>query len=153
MQHQIALGEPSLGEAELSAVSEVFRSNWVAGQGPRSRAFEERFALACNAKHAIAVANATAGLHLALLAHGVSEGDEVIVADYTYPATGHAVLFCRATPVFCDVDERTWCIDVNQAAERITERTVGIIAVDVAGQCADYGPLRELTGALRPVSN
>src|SRR5258708_37480424 len=90
----ISLGFPSLGAAELEAVNAAFTSGWVAGQGPRTHALEEAFAERCGGAHAIAVNNCTAGLHLALLALGVSDGDEVLGADYTFPATGHAVLFC-----------------------------------------------------------
>lgn len=144
MDFQIALGQPSLGERELEAVRRAFESGWVAGQGPATRSFEERFASFVGAPHATAVANCTAGLHLALVALGVNPGDEVIVADYTYPATAHAVLFCGATPRFADIRPDIWTIDVEAAASLVTEKTVGIIAVDAIGQCADYTELRAL---------
>ena len=94
MEHrEIALGRPSLGTREMDAVRAVFESGWVAGQGPTTRAFEAAFASSCGVDHAVAVNNCTAALHLALLALGVGPDDEVIVADYTYPATGHAVRY------------------------------------------------------------
>lgn len=141
----VPLGEPSLGEEELDAVRQVFESGWVAGQGPQNRALEAAFATFCQTDHAVAVNNCTAALHLALLALGVGPGDEVIVADYTYPATGHSVLFTGATPVFADILPDTWCVDPEAVAAAITPRTRGVIAVDVAGQCADYAALREIT--------
>jgi len=140
----INLGEPSYDDAEFEAIRQVFASNWVAGQGPTSRRFEESFAQFCGANGSIALNNCTAGLHLALLALGIGEGDEVIVADYTYPATGHSVLYAGAKPIFCDVRPDTWTIDVSVAEGLITPRTRAIIAVDVAGQPADYEELHAL---------
>jgi perosamine synthetase len=141
----IPLGAPTFGDEELEAVRAVLASGWVAGQGPANRSLERAWEAFCDVPHAVAVANCTAGLHLALLALGVAPGDEVLVGDYTYPATGHSVTYCGATPVFCDVDPDTWCIDPAVAESLIGPRTVGIIAVDVAGQCADLTALRELT--------
>src|SRR6266567_7827638 len=140
----IALGQPTVGDEELAAVAEVFRSGWLAGQGPACRTFEAEFAAAVGVEHALAVNNCTAALHLALLLHDVGPGDEVIVADYTFPATGHAVLYTGATPVFADVLPDTWTVDPAAVAAAIGPRTVGIIGVDAAGLPADYAPLREL---------
>ena len=96
---------------------------------------------------ALATSNCGSALHLALLTLGVQPADEVIVADYTFPATGHAVRWVGATPVFADVRPDTWCIDVESAASLISPRTVGIIAVDVFGQPADYDELCALAEA------
>lgn len=141
---EIALSRPTFGEEEVEAVREALESGWVAGQGPRGRLLEERFADLCGTEHAIAVANCTAALHLALLARGVGTGDEVLVADYTYPATGHSVCYTSGTPVFVDVRPDLWTIDPDAAAAAVTERTVGIIAVDAFGQCADYDELQAI---------
>lgn len=141
----VPLGFPSLGAAELDAVNEAFRSGWVAGQGPRTRAFEEAFAERCGVAHAVAVNNCTAGLHLALLALGVGPGDEVLVADYTFPATGHAVLYCGARPVFVDVRADTATIDAQAIEAAVTARTRGIIAVDAFGQVADYDEIEAIS--------
>lgn len=140
----ISLGQPTFGEPELRAVEEVFRSGWVAGQGPTGRRFEERFAAVAGTVHALGVNNCTAALHLATSALGLDPGDEVIVADYTFPATGHAVLYSGGRPVFADVRPDTWTIDPSAAEAAVTERTVGIIAVDTLGQCADYDELEGL---------
>ncbi|MGH3519282.1 MAG: DegT/DnrJ/EryC1/StrS family aminotransferase [Haloechinothrix sp.] len=141
----VTLGQPTVGAEELAAVAEVFRSGWLAGDGPTCRLFEEEFAAAVGTEHALAVANCTAALHLALLALGVGPGDEVIVADYTFPATGHAVLFTGATPVFADVLADTATVDPASVLALIGPKTVGVIAVDTAGLPADYARLTELT--------
>jgi perosamine synthetase len=138
----VNLGEPTFGEEEIEAVREVLASGWVAGQGPRGKAFERAFADMVGAPDAVAVNNCTAGLHLALLSFEVGPGDEVIVSDYTYPATGHSVLFTGARPVFADVCADTGCIDSDLVEDLITPATRGIIAVDAAGQCADFTELR-----------
>jgi dTDP-4-amino-4,6-dideoxygalactose transaminase len=143
----VPLGFPSLGAAELEAVGETFRTGWVAGQGPRTHALEEAFAAQCGVAHAIAVNNCTAGLHLALLALGIGPGDEVLVADYTFPATGHAVLFCGAKPVFVDVRPDTATIDPAAIEPAITPRTRGLIAVDALGQVADYDEIEAIAEA------
>ncbi|HEV7193337.1 MAG TPA: DegT/DnrJ/EryC1/StrS family aminotransferase [Jatrophihabitantaceae bacterium] len=144
MPESIALGQPTFGPEELAAVAAVLDSGWVAGQGPTAREFEERFASLCGTVGALTVNNCTAGLHLAILALGAAEGDEVIVADYTFPATGHAVLYTGATPVFADVRPDIWTVDPASVEAAITPRTVGIIAVDAFGQPADYDELRAI---------
>lgn len=141
---QVALGQPTVGEDEIEALREVFASGWLSGAGPTCVAFEQEFATAMGAGHALATSNCGSALHLALQVLGVGAGDEVIVADYTFPATGHAVVWSGATPVFADVRPDIGTIDVDAAAALITERTVGIIAVDVVGQPADYDELNAL---------
>jgi dTDP-4-amino-4,6-dideoxygalactose transaminase len=141
MPHAIPLGQPTFGPEEVSAVAEVLRSGWVAGQGPVGRAFEARFAELCGVSGALAVNNCTAALHLAVLALGAGPGDEVVVADYTFPATGHAVLYAGAQPVFADVRPDSWTVDPAAVESAITARTVGVIAVDAFGQPADYDEL------------
>ncbi len=144
----IRLGEPTLGEPELAAVRAVFESGWVAGQGPLGSQVEQALVDITGNRHAVLVSNCTAALHLALLALGVGPGDEVLVADYTYPATGHAVMFTGAQPRFVDVRADTGTIDVDAARDAIGPKTQGIIAVDVFGQSADVQPLRELADSL-----
>lgn len=144
MTHNIALGRPTTGAEELAAIQAVFESGWLAGQGPATRAFEAKFAERIGVERAMAVNNCTAGLHLALAALGAGPGDDVIVADYTYPATSHSVAYVGATPRFSDVRRDTALIDPDAAASLVNERTVGIIAVDTFGQCADYDELRAL---------
>ncbi|HEY0641642.1 MAG TPA: DegT/DnrJ/EryC1/StrS family aminotransferase [Pseudonocardiaceae bacterium] len=138
---QIALGQPTVGEAELAAVAEVFASGWLSGAGPTCRRFEERFAAVAGTSHALATNNCGAALHLAMTVLGAKPGDEVIVGDYTFPATGHSVRWSGATPVFADVRPDIWSLDPAAVEAAVTPRTVGIVAVDVFGQPADYDEL------------
>ena len=143
----IALGQPTVGEPELRAVAEVFRSGWIAGNGPTGRRFGEEFARVTETRYAVPVSSCTAALHLAVSALGVGSGDEVVVADYTFPATGHAVVYAGGTPVFADVRADTATVDPAAVDAAVTARTVGIIAVDAMGQCADYAELQALADA------
>ncbi|WGY03551.1 DegT/DnrJ/EryC1/StrS family aminotransferase [Nocardioides sp. QY071] len=138
----VALGAPTLGEEEIDALREVFASGWVSGAGPTCVAFEKEFAVSAGTAHALATSNCGSALHLALQVLGAGPGDEVIVADYTFPATGHAVVWTGAKPVFADVRSDIGTIDPDAAAALVTERTVGIVAVDLVGQPADFDELR-----------
>ena len=140
----IPLTRPSAGELELAAVAEVFRSGWLAGQGPRGTALEEGFKDLTGMAHAVALNNCTAALHLALIALGAGPGQEILVADYSFPATGHAVLYCGATPVFVDVQPHTGCIDPDLVEDLITPSTRGIVAVDALGMPAEWDRLEEI---------
>ncbi|MEV7885301.1 DegT/DnrJ/EryC1/StrS family aminotransferase [Streptomyces sp. NPDC002817] len=140
----IPLVHASLGERELAAVAEVFASGWPAGQGPKGKALEAELKERYGAGDAVAVSNCGAALHLAMLAFGVKPGDEVIVADYTFPAPAHAVRYVGGTPVFADVRADTGTVDPQAVAALVTPRTVGIIAVDVVGLPADYTELQAI---------
>jgi dTDP-4-amino-4,6-dideoxygalactose transaminase len=144
MSDSIALGQPTVGEEELAAVAEVFRSGWLAGAGPTCRRFEERFAAAVGTRHALSTSNCGSALFLGLKVLDVRPGDEVIVGDYTFPATGHAVLQAGATPVFADIRPDIWSADPAAVEAAITPRTVGILAVDVAGQPGDFDEYRAI---------
>ena len=144
MAHTVALGEPTVGEAELAAVSRVFESGWLSGAGPTCREFESRFAVTAGTEHALVTSNCGSALHLALEVLGVKPGDEVIVGDYTFPATGHSVVWAGGTPVFADIRSDIWTVDPRAVEAAITPRTVGILAVDVFGQPADYDELRAI---------
>lgn len=141
----IPLVHPSLGERELAAVEEVFRSGWPAGQGPAGKALEQDLITRLGVTGAVALSNCGGALHLALIALGVEPGDEVIVADYTFPAPAHAVRYVGADPVFADVRADTGTIDPASVADLIGPRTVGVIAVDTIGMPADYTELKEIT--------
>lgn len=143
----IPLTRPSTGPAELAAVERVLASGWLAGQGPEGTSLEAGFAELTGRRHAIAVNNCTAGLHLALAALGVGAGDEVLVPDYTFPATGHAVLYCGATPRFVDVRSDIGTIDVDRLADAVTSRTRAVIGVDTLGMPADWAELGDFARA------
>jgi perosamine synthetase len=122
-------------------VLEVLESDWLT-TGPRVGQFERAVAERCGAGFAVAVANGTAALQLAVLAAGVGPGDEVMVPAITFVATANAVVMAGAKPVFVDVDPETLLIDPEQLSRRKTQRCRAVIAVDYAGQPCDYERLR-----------
>ncbi|MFE0022100.1 DegT/DnrJ/EryC1/StrS family aminotransferase [Amycolatopsis sp. NPDC059021] len=143
-EEPVVLGQPTVGDEELAAVAEVFRSGWLAGAGPACRRFEERFARTAGTAHALSTSNCGSALFLGLKVLGVQPGDEVIVGDYTFPATGHAVVQAGAKPVFADIRPDIWSADPAAIEAAITPRTVGILAVDVAGQPGDFDEYRAI---------
>jgi perosamine synthetase len=136
---QIAL--PSTGDEEWHAVREPLASGWLT-QGPKVAAFEQAFAARHQVKYALATTSCTTALHLALAALEIGPGDEVIVPSFTWVATANAVLYCGATPVFCDVERRTNNIDPASVAVKVTPRTKAVIPVHLFGLCADMDSLR-----------
>lgn len=140
----IPVSQPDLAEIELKYVSDAIRSSWISSTGPYVDRFESQFASLCGCRSALAVANGTAALHLALLTLDLKAGDEVIVPSLTYIATANAVRYAGATPIFVDVDPKTWCLDPTLVKSRITERTKGIIAVHLYGHPADMDALGEI---------
>jgi perosamine synthetase len=132
----VPLAQPVLGVEEEQAVIEVLRSGQLS-LGPRVPAFEEAFAARVGAAHASAVSSGTSGLHLALRAVGVKEGDEVITSPFSFVASANAPVFERATPVFADIDPVTLNLDPAAAAAAITERTTALLPVHIFGYPAD----------------
>lgn len=142
----LGYGHQSVDESDIRAVAEALRSDWLTC-GPGVQAFEESIANTCKAKHAIAVNSGTAALHAAVHALGISPGDEVIVPALTFAATSNAVVYEEGTPVFADVDAETLLIDPASVADKVTDKTKAVIAVDYAGQPCDYKALRALCDA------
>jgi perosamine synthetase len=140
---KIPIATPSLGEEEWQAVREPLLSGWLT-QGPKVSQFEKAFADRHQVKHALAVTSCTTGLHLALEALGVGPGDEVIVPAFTWIATANVVLYCGATPIFCDVDPCTYNIKIEDIATKITDRTKAIIPVHLFGLCADIDSIKAI---------
>ena len=134
---------PAVGEEEIAAVAETLRSGWLT-TGPRAAELERRMAEYLEAEHVLALASGTAALHLALVALGIGEGDEVITTPITWPATANVIVHTGATPVFVDVREEDLNIDPARVAEAVTDRTKAILPVHLAGQPCDLDPLREL---------
>lgn len=143
----IQIAQPCLGEEEWQAVREPLFSGWVT-QGPKVKEFEKLFAERHRVKHALAVSNCTTALHLALLAAGVGEGDEVIVPSFTWVATANAVLYCNAKPVFVDVDPATFNIDASKIKEKLTSKTKAVIPVHLFGLCADMDAVKNAAPGL-----
>ena len=135
---------PDIGEEEIAAVVNTLRSGWVT-TGPVTHEFENKFANYIGGDvQAIAVNSATAGLHLALEACGIKEGDEVIVPTLTFTATAEVVRYLGADPVFVDCDIDTLCIDINQIEDKITSKTKAIIPVHIAGLPCDMDKILNL---------
>ncbi|HEX4806629.1 MAG TPA: DegT/DnrJ/EryC1/StrS family aminotransferase [Conexibacter sp.] len=140
---QIPLAQPVLGPEEEHAVIEVLRSGQLS-LGPRVPAFERAFAERLGVPHACAVSSGTAGLHLALRAVGVEEGDEVVTSPFSFVASANAVLFERARPVFADVDPVTLNLDPQAAAAAVTGRTKALLPVHIFGCPADLPAFERL---------
>jgi perosamine synthetase len=139
----IPLAKPVLGPEEEAAVIEVLRSGQLS-LGPRVPAFERAFADWVGVPHASAVSSGTAGLHLALRAVGVSDGDEVVTTPFSFVASANVVLFERARPVFADIDPRTLNLDPAAAAAAVTERTAALLPVHIFGYPANLPAFERL---------
>ena len=139
----VPLARPVLGEAEERAVVDVLRSGQLS-LGPRVPAFERAFAARLGAAHASAVSSGTAGLHLALRAVGVTDGDEVITSPFSFVASANVIVYERATPVFVDIDPRTQNLDPARVEAAITTRTKALVPVHYAGIGCDMDALCEI---------
>ena len=139
----ISIAKPFIGEEEKAAVLEVLGSGQLA-QGKRVREFEERFAAWVGARYAVAVSSGTTALHVALLAHGIGAGDEVITTPFSFIASANCILYTGATPRFADIDPVHYTIDPASIEQQITPRTRAIIPVHLFGQPADMTPRAEI---------
>src|SRR5206468_5501225 len=119
-----------------NALVKPLETGWVV-QGPYVQEFERKFAAFAGVPHALATTSCTTALHIAVSALGLKPGDEVIVPAFTWIATPNVVEYMGATPVFCDIDLRTFNVDVSQLEAAVTPRTVGIIPVHMFGLAAD----------------
>ncbi len=140
---RIPLARPVLGAPEEAAVVEVLRSGRLS-LGPALAAFETAFAARLGVAHASAVSSGTAGLHLALRAVGVEEGNEVVTSPFSFVASANAALYERARPVFADVDPVTLNLDPAAAAAALTGRTSAILPVHIFGYPADLPAIERL---------
>lgn len=136
----IPIIRPVLGDAEAAATAEVLASGWVT-QGPRTKAFEEKFAARVGASHACAVSSCTAALHLALLAVGVAPGDRIITTSHSFIATANAIRYCGAIPVFADIEPGTFNLDPARVEALIDQRTRAILVVHQMGMPCDLAAL------------
>ncbi len=140
----IPLADPDLGGNEVKYVMNCLRTGWISSKGEYVKRFEDGFASFCGVKHGVGCGNGTLALHLALVALGIKPGDEVIVPTITYVASGNAVVYCGAKPVFVDCDKRTWNIDANKIEEKITKKTKAIMPVHIYGHPCDMDPIKEI---------
>jgi len=139
----IPIARPQMGDEEKELVWSAMSSGALA-QGERVRQLEEQFADFIGVPHAVATSSGTTALHLALLASEVGQGDEVITVPFTFFASASTILFTRARPVFVDVDEATFNIDVAQIEAAITPRTRAIMPVSLYGQPSDMPAIAEI---------
>lgn len=140
---KVPIAKPIIGEEEIENVVEVLKSGMIA-QGPKVLEFEEKFANWIGAKYGIATNSGTSALHVALLACGIGEGDEVITTPFTFIASGNAIVYTGATPVFADIDLDTYTIDSDSIEDLITDKTKAILPVQLYGQAADMDKIREI---------
>lgn len=140
---EIPLAKPYFDSEELQEIGRVLQSGWVS-KGPEAARFEKEVAKYVGVKHGVAVVNCTAALHLALLSLGIKNGDEVIVSDFTFPATGHVVLYCGARPVFVDVLPDTYNIDPSKVEDLFSPRTKALIPVHAFGQPAQMDEIMRI---------
>lgn len=136
-------GHQSIDEADIQAVVDVLRSDWLT-TGPRVYEFEEAVAARVGARHAVSFSSGTAALHAAAFASGLKPGDEAITTPMTFAATANCVLYQGATPVFADVNADSLDLDPEQLKLRITHKTRVIVPVDYAGHPADLDVIRSI---------
>ncbi len=137
---RIPISRPFIGDEEKAAVMAVLESGMLV-QGPRVAELEARFAELCGVAHAVATSSGTTALHLAMLAHGIGPGDEVITSPFTFVASANCVLYAGARPVFVDIEPDTFNIDAAAVEAAITPRTKALMPVHLYGQTADMTAL------------
>ncbi len=141
----LPLNRPSIGEAEIAAVTACLKSQWIT-TGPLCKQFEEQFQGLTGAGHAVSVVSATAGMHLVLMALGIGPGDEVITPSMTFASTVNMIALRGAKPVFVDIEYDTLNIDAEGIEALITPRTRAIIPVHFAGAPAQMDRILEIAG-------
>ena len=139
----IPYGSQWIDEEDIEAVTKALKSDYLT-TGPKIKEFEDKFSDYVDAKYAVAIANGTAALHAATYAAGIKEGDEVITTPITFAATANSVLYQNATPVFADIDPKTYNIDPESIKVKITEKTKAIIPVHYTGQPCDMDKIKEI---------
>lgn len=139
----IPMSGPDITQAEIDAVNDVLTSRYLS-IGPKIEAFEKAVASYTDTAHAIGVNSGTSGLHLAVIAAGIQEGDEVITPSFSFIASANCILYERGTPVFVDIDPLTGNMNPAAVEAAITERTKAIIIVHAFGQPADVDPILEV---------
>lgn len=143
MIERIPMSAPEIDDSDVQAVVEALRSSTLS-LGPKVRAFENAVSEYIGVRHAVAVSSGTAALHLIVRGLGLGPGNEVLLPSFSFAASVNALLYERITPVFCDIDERTYNLAPSALEEKINPRTRAILAVDVFGHPADWAALEEI---------
>lgn len=138
---------PSITDREISYVTQAVKEAWYDNANMFHQRFESAFASHCGRKYAVSLPSCTSGLHLALLALGVGRDDEVIVPDTTWIASVAPVAYVGATPVFADIDDRSWCLSPEAFERAITPRTKAAIVVDLYGSMPNWERLKEIAAS------
>jgi perosamine synthetase len=144
MTYKFPVYQPSLKGNEKKYVDDCLDSTWISSKGKYIKLFEESFSTFTDIKYSIAVSNGTVALHLALLALGIGENDEVIVPTFTYVASVNAIKYVNANSVFVDSDPQTWQIDPTKIREKITKKTRAIMAVHIYGHPCDMKEIKKI---------
>ncbi len=132
-----------IDDEDIEEVVKALRGRYIT-QGDYLKLFESALGAYCGSRFCVAFSSGTAALHAAYFSAGIGEGDEVITTPYTFSATSNALLFLGATPVFCDIDYETGCIDPDKIENLITERTKAIVPVDFAGHPAEIDAIKSI---------
>lgn len=140
---KIFYGHQYIDDADIQAVVDVLKSDYLTC-GPKIGELEQKLCEVTGAKYAVVCSNGTAALHIAAMAAGVGEGDEVITTPITFAASANCALYCGARPVFADIDPATYNIDPAKVEAAITPRTKAVVAVDYTGQSVALDPLRKI---------
>ena len=144
MNYKYPVYQPSLGHKEKENVLACLDSTWISSKGKFINQFENSFSEYIGVKHSAAVCNGTVAIHLALLALGIGEGDEVIVPSFTYIASVNAIKYTGAKPVFVDSDLTTWQLDAKKIEEKITSKTKAIMPVHLYGQPCEMSSIMKI---------
>lgn len=133
-------GHQYIDEADIQAVVDVLKSDYLTC-GPKITELEEKLCKITGAKYAVVCSNGTAALHMACMAAGVEPGDEVITTPITFAASANCALYCGATPVFADINDKTYNMDPAKVKEAVTDKTKAVVAVDFTGQSVELEAL------------
>ena len=139
----IPLARPFIGKEEIDSVNEVLKSG-ILSIGPKAEEFERDFSKAVGCKYAVAVSSGTAALHLCMRAIGIKKNDEVITSPFSFVASANCVLYENGTPIFSDIDSKTYNIDPAEIKKAITQKTKALLPVHIFGHPCDMDPIMEI---------
>ena len=144
MSYKIQVYEPYVADNQKKYILDCIDTNWISSKGKYISEFETQFSNFIKIKNSIAVSNGTTALHTALVALDIKQGDEVIVPTFTYIASVNSIAYTGATPVFVDIDEETWQMNIEEIEEKITKKTKAIMAVHLYGHPVEMNKVLEI---------